>query len=81
MIELFIDLPNISLLYLAGSAGLGGLCRLRRGDAAAVFSALAYNFFFIHPVSTFTIAEPHEVFALFIFLGRGADLPAAWPRG
>ena len=35
---------------------------------AAVLSALAYNFFFIPPVSTFTIASPHEVFGLLIFV-------------
>ena len=35
---------------------------------AAILSALAYNFFFIEPVHTFTIASPHEVFGLFIFL-------------
>ena len=36
--------------------------------AAALLSGLAYNFFFIEPVDTFTIAEPHEVFAFFVFL-------------
>ena len=35
---------------------------------AAVLSALAYNFFFIEPVHTFTIASPHEVFGLLIFI-------------
>jgi two-component system sensor histidine kinase KdpD len=35
---------------------------------AAILSALAYNFFFIPPVSTFTIAAPHEVFGLFVFV-------------
>ncbi len=36
--------------------------------AAAVLSFLAYNFFFIQPLYTFTVAEPHELFALMIFL-------------
>lgn len=39
---------------------------------AAIFASLlsfaAYNFFFINPVYTFTVAEPHELFALFVFL-------------
>jgi two-component system sensor histidine kinase KdpD len=35
---------------------------------AALLSFLAYNFFFIAPVNTLTIAEPHELFALMIFL-------------
>ena len=31
-------------------------------------SFFAYNFFFIQPIYTLTIAEPHELFALLIFL-------------
>ena len=46
-----------AVTYGAGSAIL-----------AAVLSFFAYNFFFIEPIYTFTIAEPHELFALLIFL-------------
>ncbi|MGB3645888.1 MAG: sensor histidine kinase KdpD [Mesorhizobium sp.] len=62
-----IDLPNVSLIYLlavvlsavyAGSLG---------ASIAAVLSSFAYNFFFIPPLETFTIASPHEVFGLVIF--------------
>ena len=35
---------------------------------ASVLSFLAYNFFFIEPLYTFTIAEPYELLALVIFL-------------
>ena len=35
---------------------------------AAVLSFLAFNFFFIEPLYTFTIAEPQELLALVIFL-------------
>src|SRR5262249_13381367 len=35
---------------------------------ASVLSFLAYNFFFIPPIYTFTIAEPYELLALVIFL-------------
>jgi two-component system sensor histidine kinase KdpD len=31
-------------------------------------SALAYNFFFIQPTGNFTIASPHEVFGLIVFI-------------
>lgn len=67
-IDLFIDLPNISLLFLLavlGAAMLGGYVA---AFLAAGLSALAYNFFFIDPLHTLTIAAPHEVFALFVFL-------------
>ena len=35
---------------------------------ASVLSFLAYNFFFIEPLYTFTVAEPYELLALVIFL-------------
>ena len=35
---------------------------------ASVLSFLVYNFFFIPPLYTFTIAEPYELLALLIFL-------------
>ncbi|OAP41185.1 histidine kinase [Sinorhizobium glycinis] len=72
LIEHFIILQNISLLYLlavlASAVYAGYLAAL----AAALFSVVAYNFFFIEPVGTFTVAEPHEVFALFVFLAAAA---------
>jgi two-component system sensor histidine kinase KdpD len=48
------------------------LAAVRHGLVVSVFaSALsfaAYNFFFINPRYTFTIAQPHEVVGLFLFL-------------
>ena len=45
---------------------------VRFGTRAAVIASLAsfaaYNFFFIEPVYTFTVAQPQELFALLIFL-------------
>ena len=35
---------------------------------ASVLSFLVYNFFFIEPLYTFTVAEPYELLALIIFL-------------
>jgi two-component system sensor histidine kinase KdpD len=35
---------------------------------ASFLSFLAYNFFFIEPLYTLTVAQPHELFALFVFL-------------
>jgi two-component system sensor histidine kinase KdpD len=45
---------------------------VRFGTRAAVIASLAsfaaYNFFFIEPIYTFTVAQPQELFALLIFL-------------
>lgn len=67
-IDLFVDLPNISLLFLLAVLGASVVGGYAAAFLAAALSALAYNFFFIDPIHTFTIAAPHEVFALFIFL-------------
>ncbi|MDI7860498.1 sensor histidine kinase KdpD [Rhizobiaceae bacterium n13] len=67
-IQLFIQLPNISLLFLLAVLISATYAGHVAAIAAALFSVLGYNFFFINPVRTFTIAEPHEVFALFVFL-------------
>lgn len=64
----WIDLPNVSMIFLSAVV----LCALGFGRAsalaAALLSFLGYNFFFIEPIYTFTIAKPHELFALVVFL-------------
>ena len=61
-------LPNLSMVFLAAVL----LCAVRRGVRAAIFASLlsflGYNFFFIEPVYTFTVAAPFEFFSLLIFL-------------
>lgn len=67
-IEHVTSLPNLSMVFLFAVVA----CALRFGVwsalAAAVLSFFAYNFFFITPRYTFTIAAPHEVFSLLVFL-------------
>jgi two-component system sensor histidine kinase KdpD len=61
-------LPNLSIVFLM--AVLFTAINFGTGPAiyASLLSFLTYNFFFIHPVYTFTIAEPYELLALGIFL-------------
>lgn len=66
-IDIIVELPNISLLFLLAVLGASVVGGYMAAFLAAALSALAYNFFFIDPIHTFTIAAPHEVFALFIF--------------
>jgi two-component system sensor histidine kinase KdpD len=67
-LELWLRLPNLSMIFLAAVL----LCAIRFGIrsaiAAAVLSFLAYDFFFIDPRYEISIAEPQEFFALVIFL-------------
>lgn len=64
----WIDLPNVSMIFLSAVV----LCALGFGRASALAAAflsfLGYNFFFIEPIYTFTVAKPHELFALVVFL-------------
>jgi len=64
----FLALQNLSILFLAAvllSAVVAG-----RGSAllAAALSFVAYNFFFISPTGTLTVAQPQEVLSLVIFI-------------
>lgn len=68
LIEQFVVLQNISLLFLLAVLVSATYAGYVAAIAAALISVLAYNFCFIEPVGTFTVAEPHEVFALFVFL-------------
>ncbi|MBD8688260.1 MULTISPECIES: sensor histidine kinase [unclassified Rhizobium] len=68
LIDRIVYLPNISLLFLIAVLGAATYAGFAAALMAAMLSALAYNFFFIPPLYTFTIASPHEVFALFIFV-------------
>lgn len=64
----WLELPNLSMLFLTAVL----VCAVSQGTVcaiwAAVLSFLAFNFFFIEPVYTFTVAQPHELFALLMFL-------------
>jgi two-component system, OmpR family, sensor histidine kinase KdpD len=68
LISQFVDLENISLVFLA--AVLASAVRYGAGPSvfAALLSVLCYNFFFIPPLYTFTIADPANVVALFFFM-------------
>jgi two-component system, OmpR family, sensor histidine kinase KdpD len=68
LIAQFVTLPNISLVFLA--AVLASAVQFGAGPSivSAVLSVLCYNFFFLPPLYTFTIADPANVVALFFFL-------------
>ena len=63
-----VVLQNLSILYLLAVLTSAILAGRFAALLAAGVSFLAYNFFFIEPVRTFTIAKPHEVLALLIFV-------------
>ncbi len=64
-----LKLPNLSMIFLAAVLFSGVRVGTRAAVIASFASFVAYNFFFIEPIYTFTIAQPQELLALLIFLG------------
>jgi len=63
-----VPISNVSLVFVVPVF----IAAMRHGLAASSFAAilavLSYNFFFLPPLYTFTIADPHNVVALFFLL-------------
>ena len=67
LIERFIGLQSIPLVFLMAVLGSAIVWELWPSLLAGLLSVLAYNFFFIPPLYTFTIADPENVLSLFFF--------------
>jgi two-component system sensor histidine kinase KdpD len=61
-------IPNLSMVFLLAVLITAMSFGIWPAIYASVLSFLTYNFFFIPPIYTFTIAEPYELLALVIFL-------------
>lgn len=61
-------IPNLSMVFLLAVLVTAVRFGIWPAIYASILSFLTYNFFFIAPVYTFTIAEPYELLALVIFL-------------
>ncbi len=64
----FLELPNISLIFLAAVLVVAVRSSLGPALACAGLSFLAYNFLFISPTMTLTIARQEDVLSLLFFL-------------
>lgn len=63
-----IPLPNVSLIFLLAVLFAAVQFGIWPAVFASVLSFAGYNFFFIDPLYTFTVARPHELLALLVFL-------------
>ncbi|MCB8819771.1 sensor histidine kinase [Microvirga rosea] len=68
VLDRFMDVQNIALVFLTAILGASVTFGLWPGLYASIMSVLAFNFFFLPPVRTFTIADPENIFAFFFFL-------------
>ena len=63
----WLGLQNIALVFLTAVLGSAIAYGLLPSLFACLASVLGYNFFFLPPLHTFTIARPENVVALFFF--------------
>lgn len=68
LLDTWLRFPNLSLIFLASVV----FCALNFGVesavAASILSFLAFDFFFTDPRYEFTIAQPHEILSLLVYL-------------
>jgi len=67
LLKQVLAIPSIALLLLIAIQLVAIAYGLWPAMAACIISALAYNFFFIPPLYTFTVADPENVATLFFF--------------
>jgi two-component system sensor histidine kinase KdpD len=70
--ERWIGTNAIDLVYLLPVIAAAALFGLKPGIVTGVVAALAYNFFFLPPRYTFSVADPQAVIALFVLVGIAA---------
>ncbi len=68
-VEPLIGVGPIDMIYLLPVTVAASRFGLRPGLAAGVLAALAFNFFFLPPLYTLTIADPQSVLTFAILLG------------
>src|SRR5262249_48651177 len=67
-LQQWLALANLSILFLTGVLVVAARYGLWPSLFAGLLSVLAYNFFFLPPRYTFTIADPENVLTLITFL-------------
>jgi two-component system sensor histidine kinase KdpD len=72
LVEPLIGVGGVDLVYLLPVIFASGRYGLRPGLATGLASALAYNFFFLPPLYTFTVANPQSVLTMFVLIGIAA---------
>ncbi|CAN7191504.1 sensor histidine kinase KdpD [Phyllobacterium sp. LjRoot231] len=64
-----VHAQNLSMLFLVAVILSAMICGRLSAVIAAGLSFVFYNFFFLEPLHDLSIAKPHQLFSLIIFLG------------
>src|SRR5580698_314169 len=67
LVNYWIGVENVDLVFLTAVVGVAVRFGLWPSLLASVASALCYNFFFLPPIYTFTITDPHNIAAFALF--------------
>jgi two-component system sensor histidine kinase KdpD len=68
LIQPWFSIENVDLVFLTAVVGVAVRYGLWPSLLASVAASLCYNFFFMPPVYTFTIADPTNIAAFFFFM-------------
>lgn len=63
-----VNSTTVALTYLLVVLGIATFWGLSEAVAASVLGVICFNYFFLPPVGTFTITDPQNWLALFVFL-------------
>jgi two-component system sensor histidine kinase KdpD len=67
LVNSWVGIENVDLVFLTAIVGVAVRFGLWPSLLASVASALCYNFFFLPPIYTLTIADPHNIAAFTLF--------------
>jgi two-component system, OmpR family, sensor histidine kinase KdpD len=67
LVDSWIGVENVDLVFLTAVVAVAVRFGLWPSLFASLASALCYNFFFLPPIYTFTIADPHNIAAFALF--------------
>jgi two-component system sensor histidine kinase KdpD len=67
LVDYWIGVENVDLVFLTAIVGVAVRFGLMPSLLASLAAALAYNFFFLPPIYTFTITDPHNIAAFALF--------------
>jgi len=65
---LHLNATAVALAFLLGVLGISAFYRWQHAVFMSVVATLAFNYYFLPPIRTFTIADPQNWIALFAFL-------------
>ena len=71
LVQPLLGINAIDLLYLIPVVASATLFGLRASLIASLAGALAYNFFFLPPIHTFTIGDPQNIVTFLVLTGVG----------